>query len=263
MSKWNIMPGRDCVHIGTLGSFAGCTGSLGEAQLKPNIALGIFTLIISFKIMLFSCSFCCWADTLFLLVQDNPLKHTEEFWAGMRVDAVSVLPRSFVIMQLKGENFFWGASVQLGCGQVWDDNIQRTFFPLFANRWWQREPPFLPEAFRSEQLYFLLITCTWKTTVFCSFCPSWDILQQKHWGALGKHCVQLQHNSVTWGKDLISTLCRSYVQWKLYKCSIPAHMSFPQNVTTILLCNSELIKSTQNSLYHILHDVTSFILFPF
>lgn len=40
-------------------------------------------------------------------------------------------------------------------------------------------------------------------------------------------------------------------------------MSFPQNVTTILLCNSELIKSTQNSLYHFLHEVTSFILFPF
>lgn len=60
-----------------------------------------------------------------------------------------------------------------------------------------------------------------------------------------------------------STLCRSYVQWKLYKCSIPARMSFPQNVTTILLCNSELIKSTQNSLYHFLHEVTSFILFPF
>lgn len=60
-----------------------------------------------------------------------------------------------------------------------------------------------------------------------------------------------------------STLCRSYVQWKLYKCRVPAHMSFPQNVTTILLCNSELIKSNQNSLYHFLHELTSFILFPF
>lgn len=40
-------------------------------------------------------------------------------------------------------------------------------------------------------------------------------------------------------------------------------MSFPQNVTTILLCNSELIKSNQNSLYHFLREVTSFILFPF
>lgn len=60
-----------------------------------------------------------------------------------------------------------------------------------------------------------------------------------------------------------STSCRSYVQWKLYKRTTPARMSFPQNVTTILLCNSELIKSTQNSLYHFLHEVTSFILFPF
>lgn len=60
-----------------------------------------------------------------------------------------------------------------------------------------------------------------------------------------------------------STLRRSYVQWKLYKCRVPARMSFPQNVTTILLCNSELIKSNQNSLYHFLREVTSFILFPF
>lgn len=57
MSKRNTMAGRDCVNIGTLGSFAGCAGSLGETQLKPNIDLGISVLILSFKMMLFSCSF--------------------------------------------------------------------------------------------------------------------------------------------------------------------------------------------------------------
>lgn len=194
-------------------------------------------------------------------VRQSP--ETEEFWVGMCADAVSLLPCCPCDIAAKSRKLFSGdhlCSWGVGRSLRWNSTH---FLSSIRQQIVAERAPFLPKAFRSEQLYFLLITCIWKTTVFWSFCPSWDILQQKHWGPLGKNCVQLQHNSVTWGKDLISTLCRSYVQWKLYKCSIPAHMSFPQNVTTILLCNSELIKSTQNSLYHILHDVTSFILFPF
>lgn len=182
----------------------------------------------------------------------------------MHEDAVSVLPRYLCDIATQRRKLFPGEHLcSWDVGRSLRRQPSTQFLSPIRQQMVAERAPFLPKAFRSEQLYFLLITCTWKNTVFCSFCPSWDILQQKHWGALGKGCVQLQHNSVTWGKDLISTLCRSYVQWKLYKCRIPAHMSFPQNVTTILLCNSELIKSTQNSLYHILHDVTSFILFPF
>lgn len=134
MPKWKTMAGRDCDHIGTLGSFA---GSLGEVQLKPNIALGIFPLTLSFKIMLFSCFFLWWADTLFVHTHRN---------SGEGCMWMQSLCCHCCDIAAKRENFFLGSICAAGVGAALsDDNIQHTFFPLFTNRWWQREPLSCPK----------------------------------------------------------------------------------------------------------------------
>lgn len=137
------MARKDCDHIGTLGSFV---GSLGEVQLKPNIALGIFPLTLSFKIMLFSCSFLWWADTLFVHTHRN---------SGERCMQMQSLCCHRCDIAAKRENFFWGASVQLGWGQL---SLMTTFNTLsfpYSPTDGGRGSPFPAQAFRLEQLYFL------------------------------------------------------------------------------------------------------------
>lgn len=258
----NTMAGGHYVHIGILGGCARCTGSLWGGTAEGKKLSGSLVLNSFFKIRLGSCFFNRVAETLFVLGCDKTLRLTG---GVLNTDAGRCRSPcghvTLVILCMEEEKFFALGSICVSgvwaglCG--WE---RSTYFvsPIHQQVAAERAP-FLSKAFRGCVSFYLSV---WKTTVFCSSCPPWDSLQQRQCRALGRHCVQLQHDSPPWGTHFPHCAGVMFSE-KPYKCSISACMSFPQNVTTILQCNSELIKSSPNLLYHLLHEVTSFILFPF
>lgn len=126
----------------------------------------------------------------------------EGFWVGMHADAGLCVTTSFLwCCSWKEKNFCPGEHL---CNWDLGKSLQMGMFNIISPIHQQmvaERAPFLSKALRPQQLYFLLITSIWKTAVFCSICPSWGSLQQQHYRALGKHCVQLEHDSTTWGKD--------------------------------------------------------------